>query len=160
MSSCSVTPIQGGPGCHHFRAGDLLTPRGGAVYLLNETAILLSRRRSMSASTSKDNDASAASAKPAGHPDHGPSGVNQEAVRRLKNIGGQVDGIRRMVEDEKYCIDILTQVSAVRAALNSVGLVILKRHIEHCVTDAIESGGENKQQVIDELMSVFARGDI
>jgi DNA-binding FrmR family transcriptional regulator len=93
-------------------------------------------------------------------PDYGPSGVNQEVVRRLKNIVGQVEGIRRMVESEKYCIDILTQVSAVRAALNSAGLVILKRHIENCVTDAIESGGENKQQVIDELMTVFAHGEI
>jgi len=92
--------------------------------------------------------------------EHGPSGVNHEAVRRIKNIAGQVDGIRRMVEDEKYCIDILTQVSAVQAALNSVGLVILKRHIENCVSDAIETGGANKQEVIAELMSVFARGEI
>jgi DNA-binding FrmR family transcriptional regulator len=114
----------------------------------------------MNSSMSEASAASAVPAAMAGSPEHGPSGVNLEAVRRLKNIAGQVNGIRRMVEDEKYCIDILTQVSAVRAALNSVGLVILKRHIEHCVTDAIESGGENKQQVIDELMAVFARGDI
>lgn len=114
----------------------------------------------MKARASRTNVVSPAQPGSAHRPDHGPSGVNLDAVRRLKNISGQVDGIRRMVEEEKYCIDILTQVSAVRAALNSVGLVILKRHIEHCVTDAIESGGENKQQVIDELMAVFARGHI
>lgn len=114
----------------------------------------------MSARTAKASGVSTTLAKTASAPDHGPSGVDQEAARRLKNIAGQVDGIRRMVEDEKYCIDILTQVSAVRAALNSVGLVILKRHIENCVTDAIESGGENKRQVIEELMSVFGRGEI
>ena len=91
---------------------------------------------------------------------HGPSGVNQQAVRRLKSIAGQVDGIKRMVEEEKYCIDILTQISAVRAALNSVGQVILKRHIETCVSDAIEIGGANKTEIIDELMTVFARGEI
>ena len=91
---------------------------------------------------------------------HGPHGVNQKALRRLKNIEGQVRGIQRMVENEKYCVDILTQISAVRAALKSVGLVILKRHIESCVSDAIQSGGEERLQIIDELMSILAKEEM
>ncbi len=88
---------------------------------------------------------------------HGPRPVNERALRRLKNIEGQVRGIQRMVENEKYCVDILTQISAVRAALKSVGMVILKRHIETCVADAIETGGEGQTQIIEELMSVLSK---
>ena len=53
-----------------------------------------------------------------GHKEHGPQGVNQKALRRLKNIEGQVRGIQKMVEEQKYCVDILTQISAVRAGLD------------------------------------------
>ena len=94
------------------------------------------------------------------HEKHGPHGVNQKALRRLKNIEGQVKGIHRMVEQEKYCVDILTQISAVRAALKSVGIVILRRHIESCVSDAIQSGGAERVQIIDELMSILAKEEI
>ncbi|MCD6121259.1 MAG: metal-sensitive transcriptional regulator [Spirochaetales bacterium] len=87
----------------------------------------------------------------------GPHPINQRAVRRLKNIEGQVQGIMRMVEEEKYCVDILTQVSAVRAALNSVGMLILRRHIETCVTNAIKAGGEGKTEIIDELMGILSK---
>jgi len=87
----------------------------------------------------------------------GPHPINQRAVRRLKNIEGQVQGIMRMVEEEKYCVDILTQVSAVRAALNSVGMLILRRHIETCVTNAIKAGGEGKTEIIDELMGMLSK---
>jgi DNA-binding FrmR family transcriptional regulator len=87
----------------------------------------------------------------------GPGPVNQRALRRLKNIEGQVRGLQRMVEEEKYCVDILTQVSAVRAALHSVGMLILRRHVETCVSDAIESGGTDRVEIIDELMSVLAK---
>lgn len=92
--------------------------------------------------------------------EHGPYPINEKALRRLKNIDGQVRGLQRMVKEEKYCVDILTQISAVRAALNSVGMVILKRHIETCVSEAIEAGGAERVQIIDELMSVLSKEEL
>ncbi len=93
-------------------------------------------------------------------PQKGPHPINKQALRRLKNIEGQVRGIQRMVEQEQYCVDIITQISAVRAALNSVGMLILKRHIETCVSDAIKAGGEEKTHIIDELMNVLSRAKL
>jgi CsoR family transcriptional regulator, copper-sensing transcriptional repressor len=79
-------------------------------------------------------------------------------VARLKRIEGQVAGIRRMVEDDKYCVDTLLQVSAVHGALSKVGQIILSQHIETCVTSAFASGDESKrQETIEELLDVFAR---
>ena len=66
--------------------------------------------------------------------------------RRLQRIEGQVRGLQKMVEDDRYCIDVLTQVSAVKAALESVALLLLADHTEHCVAEAIRSG-EGKQKV-------------
>jgi len=91
------------------------------------------------------------------HQKHGPHPVNQKALRRLKNIEGQVRGLQRMVEEEKYCVDILNQISAVRAALHSVGMLVLRRHVETCVSDAIEAGGSERGAIIDELMNVLAK---
>ena len=68
-------------------------------------------------------------------------------LRRLGNIEGQVRGVRRIVEEDKYCIDILTQISAARSALNSVGMKMLRRHIDSGVAAAIEDGGENKNSI-------------
>ena len=90
----------------------------------------------------------------------GPHPVNEAALRRLRSIEGQVSGIRRMIEEERYCIDILIQVSAVRAALNSLGLTVLKRHLDHCVADAAREDGRALPQVVDELMAVLARTSI
>lgn len=79
-------------------------------------------------------------------------------VARLKRIEGQVSGIRRMVEDDKYCVDTLLQVSAVHGALSKVGQIILSRHIETCVSAAFASGDEAKRrETIEELLDVFAR---
>jgi CsoR family transcriptional regulator, copper-sensing transcriptional repressor len=64
----------------------------------------------------------------------------ESLVRRLHRIEGQVRGIERMVEDDRYCIDILTQISAVSTALESVALRILDAHVEHCVAGAFASG--------------------
>lgn len=89
----------------------------------------------------------------------GPHPVNAAALRRLRSIEGQVAGIRRMIEEERYCIDILTQVSAVRAALNSLGLNVLKRHLDHCVTDAARRSDAELSGIVDELMAVLARSD-
>jgi DNA-binding FrmR family transcriptional regulator len=67
---------------------------------------------------------------------------NKKAVlSRLRRIEGQVRGIEKMVDEDRYCIDVLTQVNAVRAALESVALKLLADHTEHCVTEAIQSGG-------------------
>ncbi len=68
-------------------------------------------------------------------------GYDKEVLRkRLHRIEGQVRGIERMVEEDRYCIDILTQVGAVRTALESVALQLLDDHVEHCVADALASG--------------------
>ncbi len=104
-------------------------------------------------------DASAADGHPAAGR-RGPHPANLKALRRLKNIEGQVRGLHKMVEEEKYCVDILTQVSAVRAALKSVGMLILQRHIETCVSEAIQAGGEERTRIIDELMSILSKEKI
>ena len=82
------------------------------------------------------------------------------SLKRLGRIEGQVRGIARMVTDDRYCIDIMTQISAVRAALRRVEEGILKDHISHCVEDAITSGDQDEQrQKVSELMELMARVD-
>ena len=90
----------------------------------------------------------------------GPDGVNVDAFKRLKRAEGQVRGIIRMVEDENYCPDILTQIAAVRSALRKAGLSILKRHVESCVADAIRSEEDEGDALIDEMMMVLDRHGI
>ena len=90
----------------------------------------------------------------------GPAGVNQDALRRLRRAEGQVRGIARMVEEEAYCPEILTQIAAVRSALRKVGLVILKRHVESCVSDAIRADKDGGESLIDEMMMVLDRHGI
>ncbi len=82
----------------------------------------------------------------------------KEALSRLKKIEGQISGIRRMIEGEKYCVDILHQISAVSGALEQVSKIIMKRHLESCVTEAIKTGTtRERDKKIDELMDVFKR---
>lgn len=76
-------------------------------------------------------------------------------LTRLRRIEGQVRGLQRMVEDEKYCIDILTQISSVMAATQKVGLIILDDHIHGCVRDAVIK--ENGEVYIKELIQVLER---
>ena len=73
---------------------------------------------------------------------HGYVSDRDALVRRLHRIEGQVRGIERMLEEDRYCIDILTQISAVSTALDSLALKILDDHVEHCVAGALESGDE------------------
>ncbi len=74
---------------------------------------------------------------------------------RLARISGQVRGLQKMVDEDKYCIDILTQINAVSAALKAVGVGILDAHVRHCVRESVESGeGDAK---IEELMAAVAR---
>jgi len=78
--------------------------------------------------------------------------------RRLNRIEGQVRGLLRMVEDERYCIDIVTQLAAVRAALARVEEEILRDHVAHCVEGAIRSGNAaDQRRKVTELMDVLAR---
>ena len=82
------------------------------------------------------------------------------SLKRLKRIEGQVRGLARMVEQDRYCIDIVTQISAVRAALRKVEEEVLRDHVGHCVEGAIASGNKSEQRrKIAELMDVFGRAD-
>ena len=80
---------------------------------------------------------------------------HKNTLPRLKKIEGQIRGISRMIEDEKYCIDILHQISAVKGALHKVEMMILRKHIEGCVANAIKEGGA--QEKIDELMKTLEK---
>ncbi len=79
--------------------------------------------------------------------------TKRAAERRLRLIKGQLEGVERMIENEKYCIDIINQLWAVRNALEKVSVLIMKRHIESCVAESIQTGDERKkEQKINELM--------
>ena len=86
--------------------------------------------------------------------------IKASTLKRLKRIEGQVRGLHRMVEDDRYCIDIVTQISAVRAALRRAEEEILRDHVAHCVEGAIASGNQAEQRrKIAELMNVVSRAD-
>jgi DNA-binding FrmR family transcriptional regulator len=77
---------------------------------------------------------------------------------RLRRIEGQVQGLQRMLDNDAYCVDILLQISAVQGALEQVQKLLLGRHIESCVTDALRSGSKSeRQQKVEELLEVFSR---
>ncbi|MCV7125094.1 metal-sensitive transcriptional regulator [Mycobacterium lacus] len=78
-------------------------------------------------------------------------------AKRLRRIEGQVRGIAKMIEDDKYCIDVLTQISAVTSGLRSVALNLLHEHLDHCVTDAITEGGDEAQAKLAEASAAIAR---
>ncbi len=78
-----------------------------------------------------------------------------DLLRRLRKIEGQVRGIQRMIEEGRYCIDVLTQLAAARQGLNRVGMLILDRHIKGCVVNAIRSGEE--ERAVEELTQVLLR---
>jgi DNA-binding FrmR family transcriptional regulator len=86
--------------------------------------------------------------------------IKTSAKKRLIRIEGQVRGLSRMVEDDRYCIDIVTQIAAVRAALRRLEEEILRDHVGHCVEHAINAGNKSDQrQKIEELMAVVSRAD-
>jgi DNA-binding FrmR family transcriptional regulator len=85
-------------------------------------------------------------------------GIKASVQKRLNRIEGQVRGLSKMVVEDRYCIDIVTQISAVRAALRRVEEEVLKDHVAHCVEHAISSGNKTDQRnKIAELMDVFGR---
>lgn len=95
---------------------------------------------------------------PAGYLSRMQDDTKRSCAKRLSRIEGQVRGIARMVDEDRYCIDIMTQISAARAALRRVEQEILQDHVAHCVEHAIASGDADEQRrKVAELMDVFAR---
>ena len=88
---------------------------------------------------------------------HGYSENKDAYLKRLRRIEGQVRGIAKMVDDDKYCIDILTQVSAATKALQSVALGLLEEHLAHCVVDAARAGGPEANVKVKEASDAIAR---
>src|SRR3954466_11416213 len=88
---------------------------------------------------------------------HGYIHQKDDYLKRLRRIEGQARGLQRMVEAEKYCIDILTQVSAMTKALQSVALGLLDEHLAHCVVDAARAGGPEAQEKVREASEAIAR---
>ncbi len=78
-------------------------------------------------------------------------------VRRLKRIEGQVRGLERMIEEEQYCIDVLTQISSTTKALQSVGLGLLDEHLGHCVAEAARQEADGGRAKVDEAVAAVAR---
>ena len=84
--------------------------------------------------------------------------AREKVLARLKKVAGQVAGISRMVEEDRYCVDVLHQIAAVEGALDRVGHLVLTQHVETCVASAIESGRpKERKEKLDELMEVFSK---
>jgi CsoR family transcriptional regulator, copper-sensing transcriptional repressor len=88
---------------------------------------------------------------------YGYSPQKENYAKRLRRIEGQVRGIAKMIEEDKYCIDILTQISAVNSALQSVALGLLDEHPGHCVTQAVAEGGDEADAKLAEASAAIAR---
>ena len=88
---------------------------------------------------------------------HGYIHNKDDYLNRLRRIEGQARGLQRMVEEEKYCIDILTQVSAMTKALQAVSLGLLEEHLSHCVVDAVAAGGPEAEVKLKEASDAIAR---
>jgi CsoR family transcriptional regulator, copper-sensing transcriptional repressor len=84
-------------------------------------------------------------------------GDREKILARLRRIEGQVRGLQRMVEEEAYCVDILTQIGSVVSASEKVGAILLKDHVEHCVRESIEKGGLEADEKIEELTAAVER---
>ncbi len=83
--------------------------------------------------------------------------IRDRNLKRLRRIEGQVRGIQRMVEEDRYCADILTQISSVQQALRSVGRELVRNHLKHCATSAIRSGDEAAEAMYDEVVDMMFR---
>jgi CsoR family transcriptional regulator, copper-sensing transcriptional repressor len=88
---------------------------------------------------------------------HGYSADKENYANRLRRIEGQVRGVARMIEEDKYCIDVLTQISAVTSALQSVALGLLDEHLGHCVSHAVAEGGDEAERKLAEASAAIAR---
>ena len=83
--------------------------------------------------------------------------TKKDILRRLNKIEGQVKGIQRMIQSEKQCGDVLTQISAVRAATNKVGVLLLERYSKDCILNSINSKEKNNEEVLDEFLTTVKR---
>jgi len=88
---------------------------------------------------------------------HGYISDKARYLARLKRIEGQARGLHRMVDEEQYCIDILTQVSALKSALDGVAMGLLEDHLQHCVLDAARTGGAEAQEKLEEATAAIGR---
>jgi DNA-binding FrmR family transcriptional regulator len=85
-------------------------------------------------------------------------GTKRQAKARLRRVAGQVAAIERMVDEDRYCVDVLNQIAAVQAALGKVGESVMRAHVETCVSEAIRGRDARKRkQKIDELMALYGR---
>ena len=85
---------------------------------------------------------------------------HKDNIPKLNRICGQLDGVKKMIEDERYCLDIIHQIRAARCALKSIEKGILEKHIKHCVAASFDGSKEEQQQKIDELISLFDKSDV
>lgn len=84
--------------------------------------------------------------------------AKEQALTRLRRIEGQVRGIQKMIEDERYCADVLVQISAVHESLRGVAQLLLRNHLKYCATDAIKSSDSSRRErMYDELTALFAK---
>jgi DNA-binding FrmR family transcriptional regulator len=81
--------------------------------------------------------------------------VKSRNLKRLRRIEGQVRGLQRMVDEDRYCADILTQISSVQEALRGVGRELMRNHLKHCATGAIRSGGAKADEMYDEIVDLM-----
>ena len=88
---------------------------------------------------------------------HGYTATRDAHLKRLRRVEGQVRGLQRMVEEDQYCIDVLTQVSAATRALESFALAMLDEHLAHCVAEALQAGGDEAQAKLREANAAIAR---
>ena len=88
---------------------------------------------------------------------HGYSQQKENYAKRLRRIEGQIRGIAKMIDEDKYCIDVLTQISAVNSALQSVALGLLDEHLGHCVTQSVAEGGDEADAKLAEASAAIAR---
>ena len=85
------------------------------------------------------------------------SGIKERNLKRLRRIEGQVRGLQKMVDEERYCADILTQISSVHEALRSVSRELMRNHLKHCASTAIRSGDAEAEAMYDELVDMMHR---
>jgi len=95
------------------------------------------------------------------HPQHAHGvdpAIRKKSLNRLKRIEGQVRGVARMIEEERYCADVLVQVSAIHESLRSLAQLLLRNHLQYCATDAIRSDNDKRrEEMYDELVNLFAK---
>jgi DNA-binding FrmR family transcriptional regulator len=83
------------------------------------------------------------------------AGIKDRNLKRLRRIEGQVRGLHRMVEEDRYCTDIMTQIASVQEALRSVGRELMRNHLKHCAATAIRNGDQEADAMYDELIDVM-----